>query len=58
MEIGWHLRYSKRRELEFILKPDAVDIAREAAFIASEWEMRAEKSAQRAVVRFTRKTTS
>lgn len=39
MEVGWHLRFARAREVRFLVKPQLAPNVEDAAFIAGGWRV-------------------
>lgn len=39
MEVGWHLRFARVRELRFLVKSNLAPNVEDAAFIAGGWRL-------------------
>ena len=53
--MGWHLRFSRDEEIEFLVDHSARTQAEQAAYTASGWSMESAEEGGAARVRFTRR---
>lgn len=46
MEVGWHLRFSREDELQFLVQARLAPNVEDAVFIAGGWELRWDRAAE------------
>lgn len=55
LEVGWHLRFSRDEEIEFLVDQSAKAQAEQAVYTASGWSMESADEGDHARVRYARR---